>query len=660
MQVKKFREFLKKIFQLLHANLRTSWWLFLYLLIIYSLLRGGFFIANKDFYSDATFNEIIHAFLSGIRFDVAAILMLNLPLLVLYNLPLKFDKIKFSNRFFFTIFCLLNLIGIGLNIADYAYYPTIQRRLLFEPFTELPDIIRMVPGLFKNYTPLIILFIISLVLFVWLSLKFSLAISKRVNTKFSYLKSSIGFVLIIILIIIGIRGGIQLKPLRQTNAFFSDNRPLGYLVLNSTYTVIRCYFQNSFPEYNFYTKQEASEIIERLIKSEDEKMVDSEYPFLRVKVPKEPIKKKNIVVFIMESWSAEYVGSITGWESNTPFFDSLAKRGTLYTNFLASGQRSIEAVPSILASLPAVFPGSIIGSRAEINKIRGLGSILNEHGYTTSFHHGAARGSMGFDAFVPSAGFLNYYSKEEFADYADSLYDGVWGIFDEPFFLDAAKKINTFSQPFCSVIFSLSSHDPFKIPQYRKNQFSKFRGETDFQIAMRYSDFSLSKFFEYAEKQSWYKNTIFIITADHTLYTARNDVFSSFHIPLLIFDPENAISKIDEKTGTHVDILPTILDLLNIPTIHASMGKSLLDETLSGFGVTTFYPNFLFFTETSLYVDDFEKKREYFRSFKATSAKENLYKNHLIESDEIQKNLKAYLQSASHAVNQDFIYKQVK
>ncbi|RJQ59305.1 MAG: LTA synthase family protein [Stygiobacter sp.] len=658
--VKNLKDVTRAFFRLIPRNLKMSAWLFIYMLVVYSILRVGFYLVNLDFYSDVTFYEIAHALVSGIRFDIAALLMLNLPLLVLFNLPIKFEKLKHSNQFFFIIFCLLNLLGIGLNIADYAYYPTIQRRLLFEPYTEIPDLIRMVPGLFKHYTLLILAFVASVVSFVWISLKFSRRIRKRLSPDFSYLKSSIGLVLAIVLTIIGIRGGLQLKPLRQTNAFFSDNRPLGYLVLNSTYTVIRCYFQYTFPEYNFYSQEESSSIIKELVKSDDEEMIDNQYPFLRIKTPVQPMQKKNVVVFIMESWSAEYIGSITGWESDTPFFDSLAKKSILYTNFLACGQRSIEAVPSILASLPAVFPSSIIGSRAEINKIRGLGSILNEHGYTTSFHHGAARGSMGFDAFVPSAGFLNYYGKEEFVGYADSLYDGTWGIFDEPFFIDAANKMNSFNQPFCSVIFSLSSHDPFRIPHNRIKQFSKFKGETDFQIAMRYSDFSLSKFFEYAEKQNWYNNTIFVITADHTIYTARNDVYSSFHIPLLIFDPSNTQNKIDPKVGTHVDILPTILDLLHVPTIHASMGKSLLDETKAGFGATTFYPNFLFFSDSSLYVDDFEKKREFFPSFRATSAKDNSLQNHLKESDEMQRKLKAYVQSASRAVNQDFIYKKVK
>jgi len=657
MKVEKVKKVLKIFTNLKQTNFMLSFWLFLFLLTTYSILRAGFYFSNLEFYKETVFSEILVAFIYGIRFDIAAILMINLPILILFNLPVKFYKICFFSYLFFFLFCFINLIGIGFNIADYAYYPTIQRRLLFEPFTQTLDIFRMVPGLFKNYTLLILAFLVFSAFFIWLALKVYKLTIKKHQMNFSYWKSTINLILLVLLTIIGIRGGFQLKPIRHTNAFYSDSKPLGYLVLNSTYTVIRSYFQYTFPDYYFFTEKEAISIVTEMIKADDETMIDKDYPFMRMKTPVKPQIKKNIVLFIMESWSAEYVGSISGWETKTPFFDSLANKGILFTNFLANGQRSIEAVPSILASLPAVFPSSIIGSRAEVNKIRGLGSILKEIGYTTSFHHGASSGSMGFDAYVPSAGFDLYFTKESFSNFADSLYDGIWGIFDEPFFLDAANKMNKFGKPFCSVIFSLSSHDPFKIPTNRKQIFDIYKNETDFQKAMRYSDFSLRKFFAYAEKQDWYKNTIFFITGDHTFYTTRNDVFSSFHIPLLIFDPENQIGKVETQVGSHVDILPTILDLLNIKTIHSSMGRSLLDEKLEGFGAMTFFPNFLYFSNTCLFVDDFENKKEFFLNFREVDSKQNTYLINKEKSEKLERNLRAYVQATSKALNNDKVYK---
>ncbi|MEW6655038.1 MAG: hypothetical protein AB1394_16435, partial [Bacteroidota bacterium] len=276
-KIKKLLKLFRNIFQ---TNFIISFWIFLFMLAVYTVLRAGFFLYNSDFYQDIPANQILRAFVYGIRFDIAALLMINLPVLILFNLPFKFYTVKFYRHFFFVLFCIFNLLGIGLNIADYAYYPTIQRRLLFEPFTETLDLIRMAPGLFKNYAPLILAFFLFAALFVWVALKVSKLVEKKTLKQFSYWRASVSLALIILFVVTGIRGGLQLKPIRQTNAFFSDSKPLGYLVLNSTYSVIRCYFQYTFPDYYFYSNDEASSIVTELIKSVDEEMLDKNYPFL--------------------------------------------------------------------------------------------------------------------------------------------------------------------------------------------------------------------------------------------------------------------------------------------------------------------------------------------------------------------------------------------
>lgn len=655
-----FTKSFEKIQKVVPDSIKTTWWMFFYLMVVYSLLRIVFYFVNHAFYTNSTLTDILKAFFYGLRFDVAALLMINFPIILLYNFPLKLEKVKSIRIIFFILFCLINLLGIGLNIADLGYYPTIQRRLLFEPFTALPDLIRMLPGLVNNYLSLILFFVIFLTVFVYLSFILIRRIKKLQAISFSYVKSTIAFVLMILISIIGIRGGLQLKPIRQTNAFFSDDRPLGYLVLNSTYTVLRSYFQSTFPEYNFYSDDESKKIVEEMIKSKDETLIDPSFPFLRKKESSGKMIKKNIIIFIMESWSGQYIGSVTGGKSCTPFFDSIAKEGLLFTNYVSTCQRSIEAIPSILASLPALFPSSIIGSRTETNKIRGLGSIMKEKGYATSFHHGAESGSMGFDGFVPISGFDNYYSKATFEGYADSLYDGEWGIFDEPFFLDAAKKIGRFDKPFCSVIFSLSSHDPLSIPQYRRQLFEKYSSETKFQIALRYSDFSLGKFFEFAKKQSWFNNTVFIITGDHTSYTTRNNLFAAYNVPLLLYAPGLINPKVDSRIGSHIDILPTILDLLNISTVHSSMGKSLLDNNLPDIAFNTLYPIFICFSPTGIFTDDLEKRKQFFPDFRKTTQEDDVAASSEEIYKPIQKMMRAFIQTCSRAINNDAVYKEVK
>jgi phosphoglycerol transferase MdoB-like AlkP superfamily enzyme len=631
--------------------------LFLFLITLYLLIRLIFYFVNWEYFQDISSVEVLTSFLVGIKFDISAILMLNLPVILLFNLPINLLKYKWVRVTLFSIFCFLNILALSLNFADLGYYPTIQKRLSYEPYTLLPDIIGMLPGLINNYFILIFAFILTSVVFIIVTLKLVKLVKDRSAHKFSFVKSVVWFILIVVLMIIGIRGGIQLKPMRLTNAFFSEKKVLGYLTLNTTYTVLRSYFQYTLPEYEFMPKQKADSITVAMVKSENEKSTDTNFIFMRKNIGHDQFVKKNIVIFIMESWSAKFIGSITGEKTFTPFFDSLARNGILFTNFMASGLRSIEAVPSILASIPSVFPQSLIGSRSEISTIRGLGSILLEQNYTTSFHYGARLGSMGFDGYVPSAGFKENFSKNDFTNYADSVDDGTWGIFDEPYFLNTAEKINNFNQPFCSVIFSLTSHDPLKIPAYRKSLFEKFAGESDFEKVLRYSDFSLQQFFALAKSQDWFENTIFIITADHTIYTERNNLFEMFHIPLLIYSPKDIQPRIISDVGTHVDILPTVLDLLKITSTHASMGRSLLDSSTHPFAVEIVGPYYTFFDNQYLYLNNFDNSAELYDYHASNFPQNNSIKENKAKAEEFSLKLKAYIQSVTKAVNEDLIYK---
>lgn len=639
------------------TRIKINTFLFLYLILFYLLIRLIFYLVNAEYFQDTNSVEVLTCFVGGIKFDISAILMLNLPVILLFNLPINLLKYKWVRVALFSIFCILNILAFSLNFADLGYYPTVQKRLSYEPYTMLPDILAMIPGLFNHYFLLILAFILTSIIFIFITSKLIKIIYDRSLYKFSFIKSTAWFILSVILIIIGIRGGLQLKPIRVTNAFFSDKKVLGYLTLNTTYTVLRSYFQYTLPNYELMPNQTAESITQSMVKAENEKLLDSNFIFMRRTNYQGQFVKKNIVIFIMECWSAKFIGSITGKKTFTPFFDSLANNGILFTNFLASGLRSIEAVPSILASIPAVFPKSLIGSRSEISKNRGLGSILLEQNYTTSFHYGARLGSMGFDGYVPTAGFMKNFSKNDFTNYADSLDDGTWGIFDEPYFLDTAEKLNHFKQPFCSVIFSLTSHDPMKLPVYRKALFENLINETDFEKVLRYSDFSLQQFFGLAKQQEWFENTIFLITGDHTIYTERNNLFEMFHVPLLIYSPKDIQPKVISDIGTHADILPTILDLLNINTTHASMGRSMLDSTTHAFGVEIIGPYYVYFDNQYIYLDNFENHTELYDYHAIDFPKNNSVNQNKAKAQELSLKLKAYVQSITRAVNNDLIYK---
>jgi phosphoglycerol transferase MdoB-like AlkP superfamily enzyme len=626
-----------------------------FLLGISAFIRLGFYLVNMSYFGELSSSEIILAFLTGVRFDISGIFYLNIIIVILFNLPYLYPVNKFHRLVYFLIFIVLNYVSLFVSLADYGYFQTTQRRLTSEVFVMTGDVLRYLPSLVNTNISLFVLFLFVSVVFLFFAYKIITLLENKVQIKKFWYSEISGFVLIVLVAVTGIRGGFQLKPIRQADAF-RGNMTAGYLAMNTSFNIIRSRTQPAFQDVNLLNKDESREIVRKMISGQKEKYLSGSYTFMRNSGENGDTVKPNIVIFMMESWSSKYSNAVSGNKSYTPFFDSLSKQGLLFTNFFANGQRSIEAVPSVIVSIPSFSGNSLINSSAELNKFRGLGTVLKESGYYTSFHHGATTGSMGFNSFTKLAGFSQYFGREDFVDSSGVNYDGVWGIYDEPFFIDAASKMNSFTQPFCSVIFSLSSHDPFSIPVNRKDFFEKYKGENELDIAVRYSDFSLAKFFEYASAQKWFDNTIFLITADHTLFNSRVNFASTFHIPLLMYSPQYIKPGIYDRIASQVDIMPSLIDLLNINTVHSSMGVSFFDTTKTRFCFEKFGEYFCIIDDNYMLITNFENEPDMYRYKADPSLTENIASKYKDVTKDLLLKLTAYYQEISNAVSGDKIY----
>jgi len=281
----------------------------------------------------------------------------------------------------------------------------------------------------------------------------------------------------------------------------------------------------------------------------------------------------------MESWSAKHIKSLGGKLSAAPNFDALAKEGLLFTEFFANGQRSMEGMAAILGSIP-VWKGMILGQGGLLMQTRmePIPSVLRKDGYDTLFFHGARPGSVGFDGLVKRLGFSRHISMEEF-EVNDKSYDGVWGIYDEDVFLRAHETFAKSDKNFFAVIYSLTSHSPYSIPSEKFRKFDKSRPHADFLNSMIYSDYALGRFFEEAKKSDYFKNTIFIVTGDHTEGRSTSDnLYEGHRIPLLIYAPGIVKAGTVDRASSQLDIAPTVLDLLKTNAPFTSWGKSLFDD----------------------------------------------------------------------------------
>ncbi|MFN5415537.1 MAG: LTA synthase family protein [Flavobacteriia bacterium] len=241
---------------------------------------------------------------------------------------------------------------------------------------------------------------------------------------------------------------------------------------------------------------------------------------------------------------------------------------------MANGKKSIEAVPSVVSSLPSLLDNPYISSTYGNNKIESLASILNDKGYETAFFHGATNGSMRFDGFAAQVGFQHYFGRKEYNN--DAHFDQSWGILDEYFNPWTAKELTKFNKPFFATLFTLSSHHPYFIPKHMRGKLRK--GPQQICESIHYGDYSLKKFFEEAKKQPWFQNTVFVLCADHTSATnseTYNQRTEMYKIPIIFYDPSGKIkAQKVETVFQQIDIMPTLLDLLNVKMNYYSFGQS--------------------------------------------------------------------------------------
>ncbi|OKL38585.1 LTA synthase family protein [Pontibacter flavimaris] len=539
------------------------------LLVLYTLLRLLFFVFNYSEFAEAGAGELLFAFVHGLRFDLAAILAVNGLFILLSLLPIGNTLHPTYQRVLEWVFILGNAPFIALAIVDVEFFKFIGRRTSNELLSITGDIASQLVQLLGYYWYLALGFIL---LVIGLAKAFPKAPALPETAPKVWLRS-LRLVLVAGFVVLGIRGGLQLKPLRPSHAFIQEPAALGHLTLNSPFTFIKGIGKTTLEEKQYF-------------QTDEELLAALQFDPQKYARPEGAPLKENVVIIILESFAAEYVGALNKGQGYTPFLDSLANEGVMFRYAFANGRKSIESLPSILAGVPSLMPEPFITSPYQANKLYGLGTLLQEAGYQTAMFHGAANGSMGFNNFAARVGVQAYYGLDEYpGELRKQDFDGQWGIFDEPYLQYVSRELTEFEQPFMATLFTLSSHQPYTIPDKYKGRFPK--GELEIHESIGYADHALRQFFKTASQQPWYENTLFILTADHTqksINPAYQNELGHFRVPLLLFHPGKGLKSINPaKVAQHADIQATVIDYLNLPTDKLlPFGQSLLDTTTSG------------------------------------------------------------------------------
>lgn len=549
---------------------------FIMVMFLFFLCRLFFFWINRSMFPDLHWEDLPGILKGGSKFDIAALFYFGgLPLvMMLLPIPEKWRNSKVYLKTVRLVFFIFIGIALLLNCIDFIYYRFTLRRTTFSVLKEFQNEkngLKLAKDFLLDFWYVVLIFAGLILLMIWLYNR----VQARANTSPSkrryYITSAGVLVLTVVLAIGGIRGDFKhsTRPITISNAGDYVKSPNEiYLVLNTPFTFIRTMGVKGLKRMEYY-KEDALEAIYTPVHRPD---------------PANNFQKKNVVLILLESFGKEAVGfynkDLDGgtYKGYTPFLDSLAGQSKIFWNSFANGRKSIDAIPSCIASIPSGFNPFVLTPYVS-DTVGGLAHALKKEGYHTSFFHGAPNGSMGFAAITKLLGIEHYYGKNEFNN--DKEYDGIWGIWDEPFFRFFDKKLSSFQQPFFSTIFSVSSHHPFKVPKQYEGVFEK--GPLPVFECISYTDMALRKFFNSAKTQPWFNNTLFIISADHATaiyHQEYQNAWGEYAIPILLYAPgDDRMKGVSNEIIQQIDIMPTVLGYLNYNKPFLAYGNNVLDST---------------------------------------------------------------------------------
>jgi phosphoglycerol transferase MdoB-like AlkP superfamily enzyme len=515
----------------------------------------------------------------GLLFDASAIFYTNSLWLVLMLLPLRWLQKPSAQAFLKWLFVVVNAFCVVINLMDSVYFPFTQQRttaFVFDEFQNEGNLLTIFGVEVVRHWYLVLLAAV-LIYALFKGYRKSEGATSQKATAF-YLTQTFSLLLFVPIAVCGMRGASlfnSTRPIAISNAHQFAATPLqSGLVLNTPFAILRTLNEKPMQVPTFFETQAELDSIYTPVHIPDSNRIE---------------RRKNVVILIVESFAQEFVGALNHHLDNgtyrgyTPFADSLLVKSLTWQETISNSGFSIDAMPAGLASIPRMDKPFVL-TPFSLNTLNSIASELGRWGYSSAFFHGAPNGSMGFQAFARSIGFDNYYGMTEYCQDkrfgGNDDFDGTWAIWDEPFLQYYCTKMSEMHEPFVTTVFTASSHHPFHLPEAYRDTFPE-EGKFPLHKCIRYTDHSLRRFFESASHQPWFKNTIFVLTADHASSRITHDEYMTevglFRIPILFYDPSGEMPRgTMPGIAQQIDIMPTLLGYLGYDRPYIAFGIDLL------------------------------------------------------------------------------------
>lgn len=561
-----------------------------YLLFVALFLIGRFFFYLLYFerFNDISLSESLLTFIYGLRMDTIVIcIILVIPTIFLAITPKIFSN--FISKFLSIYILFFLLIALFIECASFPFFVQYDLRpnYLFIEYLEYPQEVTSL--LFKDYKFQFIAVFILIIATIRIYSK-----SKFINFEQVFKQNYISRILILapilLVLFLGIRSSLGHRPVNISDALYSENRVINEITKNSLHSLGYAYYSNKKAENNIskYGKIDIKEAYKVASLAIGINYKDEKKPFYReVKSKLDSKKQKNLVIFIQESMGAQFTGFI-GKQNFTPNLDNLAQDYLSFTNLYSNGTRSVRGLAALTSGTLPINGIEVIKRNKSQEGYFTVASLLKPYGYKSSFIYGGEARFDNMKGWYLGNGFDEVIEQK---DFTNPIFTSTWGVSDEDLVIKANEKFKSYyenNEKFVSVMFSSSNHMPFELPD-GKIEFEKNIPKTSVENAIKYADFAIGKFFELAKKEDYFKDTVFVVIADHNVRVYGDQIvpIDMFQIPAVIVSSDIP-HQIFTNLTSQADVLATALDLIGIDLSYPILGNSIFKDNKKNINLMIF------------------------------------------------------------------------
>lgn len=535
---------------------------YLYWVAFFVVIRLFFELYNIGLTSELSFGTVMLTFWHGLRLDVSMGGYFTCLIMVILTATVGL-KAKTPATIIKCITLTLIVLSAILGICDCELY----RNWGFHIDSTVLMYLKT-PKEAVASTPLwlTLIFLVWITLFIWLSIKAYIRFVDKPMREME--KANWWFAPAIFILagtcVIPIRGGFGIAPNKAGSVYFSNNQFANHSAVNAEWNFCNSLrYLKRMQTVDFMPQADADAIVADMLKSSS-----ASTRLLKTDKP-------DILIMIMESFTAKVVSCVGGMSGVTPNLDSLSHTGVLFSNCYASGDRSDKGIVSILSGYPAQPTTSIIKFTAKASKLPHLSHKLHAEGYNSSFYYGGDIEFANMKSYFITGNYGRLVTMEAF-DKGDM--NSKWGAHDHVVLDRWHSDINNFSEPFFSTLFTLSSHEPFEVPH--TSQFTGSDEESLFLNSVHYTDSCIGDFVRKASAEPWWNNTLLILVADHGSRHPGNTLIyetEKFHIPMIwLGGALNITDTVISKCLSQNDIPALVCNQLGIESDDFTFSKDVL------------------------------------------------------------------------------------